>query len=1562
MYSDSFLSKNTQQTNTNTKSQYGALGANFGYNQYLDELGQKLSADQSILRGLGEYSAQLDKMYKLDRVFVPSRTELTSEKTQKTLVKYNQLTFGQKEAFFKKLVKTMTSTTTTHGASNNNNAEDDENKRIQNLMFDLLFLKQTPQIVSPRYVATPTHRLRHLGAKINTLANDPAVLEALAQQQQEQKQSSLSLRNCTLFLLSATTGILVGYVAMHSLGPMSFFPGLHKDALTIGFKVYTIVRSATQGQSLKEALEIMARTGARELLQYSSASMLIGLTSSLTTTTTGDGTFSFVEKHLGYMACRMVTFMTNNGIQVLMQNIKFIQPSTREMALAKERTAQQKLQQEQQDFIDLCNEIQTGYRTPLRILKNSFKTFKISLDAKTKRRPYLASMLIVIAASALSNNFLDVALGEGASLFSKLPFGLYDAIPAFLDTSLIKETVKRTYLFPFVFRTVNELVPLKTKIMAQMTTLLKMSPDEYITMEKIIERKLTATMLFKNIVRFLTNAAVTVTQEDFIRGGVSYDFVGAADTLYNNLEGTLRQSLDNGILALENVQDHMYFVLQEATRVFTHAADLATSVGASVTSLGTSIGESLENTLVWFQGALDTLYTQISTILASSQADTQVDQKATIMDQISDNLKTLQTIRGENLKNINDIAESITRLEAAFSANKDILFAGQINQLTGDLAHLRATIDLLQGQNKEIDDLTNAYENDLKARADSTTFLHEGAGAGPGGTAAAAITEALSQFGHKITNFLGGATGPAANALEVASTAQKQIADNRAHYEAYTEMTRLHQELKGLLPGLTDTNLPARTESLSLADIQKQTLLLQEASARMQAHQENIKRRADNVNKLQKITEKATDELCQKGILPFWNKTCKQLAEEDLRTLDQYAESWKGFEDSMTAALNAATATATAGATTLPPIPPYPFKINPSLKRFVSAWNQMDTLMKNTEEFKVFEDFLKESNLTLSNMVTALINDKSKAKNEVFNTLQSTIKSAYEVSKIDKTRQQSVSAQANLQQVSMSQAYNLYVKNDPLASSRTKSRMRDNFLQTTNNAQAMMDANRTLHGLHEQVVSAFRNLAKGGGGGGAPSLDEIKEAVAQSTKKTDEVAATQDELEKAIIMDYTNHVFKTSVSSQVEKGENPDVSDFSQVEITLPAIRAFNERNTKTMFDSLLGGDNALFKEKVSNRLAQGPILDMEMAVLIEEEYHELLNNFLLPPDHPHYDPRANQIIRDTLLENSDNVTFQSLLKMRNGLDDMIRQQVVTAGLALSSVVPAVGPVVAGASAATSLLYTAVETATGLESSIDNSMKFFDYFARFAKTDNHATLNLARNTFLQVQKGRIHLEGVANHLIHGKISKYVQAKMGLGTSGSGSSGSGSSGNNMPLEENTINFKNFIATMVLTGKTSETFQNVILTPIFKDRTTSGWNLNNFLNNIPFLGTAKVGSETLFDMTDAIVKGALADDTHMTYLLFGHGFDFERMSTLWKSSTAHADSWFSWAARSTSLSDDVAKFFTSRESEQFNILFAFYSANKGQIHELCHSGGTGIGTKLAFLCPNTEAVQDQPLLRV
>ena len=131
MYSDSFLSKNTQQTNTNTKSQYGALGANFGYNQYLDELGQKLSADQSILRGLGEYSAQLDKMYKLDRVFVPSRTELTSEKTQKTLVKYNQLTFGQKEAFFKKLVKTMTSTTTTtHGAnsSNNNNAEDDENK------------------------------------------------------------------------------------------------------------------------------------------------------------------------------------------------------------------------------------------------------------------------------------------------------------------------------------------------------------------------------------------------------------------------------------------------------------------------------------------------------------------------------------------------------------------------------------------------------------------------------------------------------------------------------------------------------------------------------------------------------------------------------------------------------------------------------------------------------------------------------------------------------------------------------------------------------------------------------------------------------------------------------------------------------------------------------------------------------------------------------------------------------------------------------------------------------------------------------------------------------------------------------------------------------------------------------------------------------------------------------------------------------------------------------------------------------------------------------------------
>jgi hypothetical protein len=1520
MYSSSFQS-NTQKTNINTSTsqQYASLGENFGYNQYLDELGTKLDQDQSVLKGLGEFSAQLEKHYKLDRVMVPpsrGRDEIKPEKMQRALVKYNQLTFGEKEVLLAKLVQKIIG-----NANANANADNDDDKTpMRNLMFDLLFLQQTPPLVSPRYIATPTKSLVSLGAKINTLANDPAVLEALAKSSAHKLEHPLSLRNCTIFLLSATTGILVGYLAMYSLGPMSFFPGLHKDSLTIGFKVYTIIRSAEQGRTLKESLEIMARTGARELLQYSSASMLMGLTSKLTG---AGGAAGYVEKHLGYLACRMVTFMTNSGVQVMMQNIKFIQPSTREMALAKERTAQQKLQQEQQDFIDLCNEIQTGYRTPLRVLKSSFHTFKITLDAKTKRHPYVASMLIVAATSVLCNTILDRAIGEGASALTQLPFGLYDKIPTFLDTSLIKESLKRTHLYPFVFRTINELVPLKKQVMAQMTALLKMSPDEFITMEKIVERKLTMTVLFKNIVRFLTNAAVTITQEDFIRGGVSYDFVNKADTLYTNLNGSLTESM-NKILSLP--QEHMHHLFQEATRVFTSAAESIEGLFQGVKDMAQGI-ETITGVQQWFQSSLDTLYSQISATFASSKTDAQESHKNTVMSQISDDLHQLQARRQDNNSHMEVLVASIKSLEDALAGNKDILFAGQIDQITGDLAHLRATIDGLQGQNKAIDDLTAAFGNDVKPHADSTTFHADGGGIG--------TSEGLDQFAQQVATLLGTtatANNSSAAAEEVARTAQKQIADNRAHYEGYTEMSRLHKDLKTLLPSLNDANLPLRTEALSMADIQARKAELQEALASMQAHQENKLRLADNELKLKKITEKATDELCNDAIIPFWSKTCKQLAEEDLTTLAKYAESWKGFEDKMTAALNRNNNKSEAAAM-FPQIPPYPFKINPSLRKFVTAWQQIDTLTKNPEDFKFFEGILDESGMKLTKIVTNLINDKSGGT--TFSELQTAIKSAKKESLIDKTHQMSVTAEGNLQQVSMSQAHNLYVKNDPLASSHTKERMRTNFLQTTNNVQAMMGANRASNDLHEKVLQSFRNLGNGQRAN-APSLEEIDAVVAQNKKVTDEVAATQGALDEAILLDYTNHVFKTKVVTNVEKGENPEVADFSQVKITLPAIRAFNERNTRTMFDGLLR-NNPLFQSKLD---VKGPMLDTEMAMMIEEAYHETLDNFLLPPTHPNYDARANQIIRDTLLEDPANVDFQSLLKMRNGLDEMLRQQAVTAGLALSSFVPAIGPLVAGASAASSLLFTAAETVTGLETSIDNSMKFLDYFARFAKTDNHASLNLARNTILQVQKVRLHGDKIIDPLV-----QYVRGILPL-----------------PVAENRVNFKNFIANMVVTGKTSDTFQEVFLKPIFKDRTTSGWFLNDLLNSIPVLGTAKVGSEILFDISDAMAKGALTDnDTHLTYLLFGHGFDFERMGTMWKSSAAHAESWFSWAARSTSPGDEFVKyFFTSRESEQFNILFSFYSANRGQIYEMCRSGG--ISTQLAFLCPNTNTPTEQPLFRV
>lgn len=1562
MYFSSSQSNNpyTKNTQTNTARQYASLGKNFGYNQYLDELGTKLNSDHSFLKGLGDYSAQLEKHYKLDRVIVPpsrGRNELDPEKTQKALVQYNQLTFGEKEALLAKLVQKIIGEANGVAAAAAG-ANDDNKKPMQNLMFDLLFLQQTPQFVSPRYIATPTKSLVRLADKINTLANDPAVLEALKLSSAHKLEHPLSLKNCTIFLLSATTGILVGYVLMHGMvGPMTFFPNLHKDALIIGFKVYTIIKSADQGRTLKESLEIMARTGARELLQYSSASMIMGLTSNLTSKLISGGAEGFVEKHLGYMACRMVTFITNSGVQVMMQNITYIQPTTHQQALTKEYVVQKKRQQEQQDFIDLCNEIQRGYRTPLRILKNSFHTFKLVLDAKTKRHPYVASMLIVLAASVMSNTILDMAIGEAdTTLALQLPFGLHEHISTFLDTTLIKETVKRTYLFPFVFRTINELVPLKKQVMAQMTALLKMTPDEFITMEKIVERKLTLTMLFKNIVRFLTNAAVTITQEDFIRGGVSYDFVNKADTLYNNLDSSLRESI-NKILSLP--QEHMHHLFQEATRVFNGAAEGIEGLFQGVRGVAEGVAGGIESIMgaaeqmrEWFKNALETLFSAISTTLASSKTDTQVSQKESLMAQIATHMTALQTTRGDNTKDMEAVVVSMNKLEEALAANRDILFPDQIDQITGDLAQLRATIDDLQGENKAIDALTSAYQNDIKLRADSTTFQPDGGGP--------ELLDALGQFAQQAQDLLGGMAKNINAALDTARMAQNQITDNRAQYEAYTEMSRLYSELKTQLPDLISPSL--RDKHMSLYDIEKHTKGLKEASQQIQALQENMKRHADDVVKLTKISEKTkdTDLICQQGFLYWNNKTCKELAVEDLKTLTQYTETEKTFKEQMTAALNAHTTAFktivaakktlveaetplppqledAATGTTLPVVPPYPFKINPSLKKFVVAWEQMEKLQK-LEGFKVFEDILKANDLSLSKTVfKELINDETRTtKKHVFEKFNSAIKIAHKDSLIDKTLVKSVSAQANIQHVSMSQTHNLYVKNDPLASSHSKERIRNNFLQTINNVQTMMTADRTLESLHEKTVKCILDLARGSKDPIIiPTSEEIDEAVAQTTKAANEVAATQDNLNKAILLDYTNHVFKTNVVTNVANGENPDVSDFSQVKITLSDIRAFNERNTMAMFDGLLS-NNPLFKSKYEARLATGPILDTEMAMMIEEEFHTILDKYLLPPTHPNYDARSNQIIISTLLEDPANMEFESLVKMQNGLDNFVRQQAVTVGLGLAKMAGFTTPIAAVGAAATSGIYTTVKMVTGLESSIDKTMKFFDYFARFAKTDNHAVLNQARNFILDIQKSRLNFEGSIDSVVQSSIGKFVQAKL-------------NGENTTPMTVNTVNLNNFIATMALHGETSETFQNVFLEPIFKDR-TGFWfgNMGNYvLENTPYFSyfsPVKKGSDIFSDMTNAMGKDVLTGDKHMNYLVFGHGYDFEKVSAQW--STARPQAWLSWAASSTSLGDDIVKYFTPLETEQYNQMDRFYTANKALIFDMCRTGD--ISTQYNFLC--------------
>ena len=422
-------------------------------------------------------------------------------------------------------------------------------------------------------------------------------------------------KDTCIFILSTSVALLSATVLITpSMFAFLSSIGLQGQVINMTYKIFVVLNSAKKGTTIKESIDIMLRTGARETISFST-SMLIGsygsnMASFLGTKLTDSfpSVFNSLSGKgsvlLGYMSSRMFLRMSSDTINLIVENIKFIKPTGRELQYERELKEKQDIIKENKELIETINSVKSGYvKTTYRLWDN--------IKVKSKEHPYIASALVVLFASIVSNKLVDETIGFAGyfsrNIVSSLPFGLGSTIDNLIDTKLSliinKEGVSsfaKHKIIGKVSIAVNQMIPIKNYIMTQLRKTIKMKNSDFITMDKILARKITVSILTKNMVYYLTNITLSITQEDLVMYGTANSY-NKVKELYNALNVDTILSLNKYVYSL-NMQEYLSSYLGvSADTMYNNIkinGDLFTSSGAikSFNSVLESISKTYENT------------------------------------------------------------------------------------------------------------------------------------------------------------------------------------------------------------------------------------------------------------------------------------------------------------------------------------------------------------------------------------------------------------------------------------------------------------------------------------------------------------------------------------------------------------------------------------------------------------------------------------------------------------------------------------------------------------------------------------------------------------------------------------------------------------------------------------------------------------------------------------------------------------------------------------------------------------------------------------------------------
>ena len=381
-------------------------------------------------------------------------------------------------------------------------------------------------------------------------------------------------------ILSPVAAIMVTWVSVNLI-PATLAASMGLNPLMILMKTYTIISSAENGRNIEEALQIMLRTGTKELINFG-ITFVFGMLSNRggITTVASDaaaaaigsaGKLQQMWSLLGYVPfSRMIMHVTQDGVQLFMSKIEFFKETDHEKFLKEEAKMKEeefkKLEAEKKELTDWMNVIDgktipasSFYQEKLDDINRLYESGKEKVQLFTKSHPVIATIFLIVFSSALSNYIIDDLVGVGGSItesiFNYVPLGTYitGAASVFIDKQMVVQMIKFS-LTPTIIGWLNNIFPMKKQIMEKLNDTFFKNKEDLLSADQILQGEFTKARLTRTILYYFTNVFISVSVDELIRNGITTDFVKLAENhVWKHMPQPVKDMFEKALSGLKYV-------------------------------------------------------------------------------------------------------------------------------------------------------------------------------------------------------------------------------------------------------------------------------------------------------------------------------------------------------------------------------------------------------------------------------------------------------------------------------------------------------------------------------------------------------------------------------------------------------------------------------------------------------------------------------------------------------------------------------------------------------------------------------------------------------------------------------------------------------------------------------------------------------------------------------------------------------------------------------------------------------------------------------------------------